>query len=157
MDEKIMTIIKKTVEELITKMGFSGDVTISEIQDDDSIICNITTDADSNFLIGQHGVNLQSLQHLARLVVRKHVPEKIRFVIDINGYKKQKNLSIIQLAQQAAKDAVNQDRAIILQPMSTYERRIVHMELSKNSEVVTESIGEGESRKIVVKPATLLN
>jgi spoIIIJ-associated protein len=157
MDEKIKAVIKQTIEELLSKMGFTGTVTISDSDEVDSVTCDIATDTDSNFLIGQHGINLQALQHLARLIVRKHIPEKIRFTLDINKYRQQKNQTIIQQAQQAAREAISQGRSVFMDPMTTYERRIVHLELSKNSEVITESIGEGESRKIVVKPANLVD
>ena len=156
MDEKTTVIIKKTIEELIEKMGFTGQISISENNEDEGISCDIITDVDSNFLIGQHGVNLQALQHLSRLIVRKHVPEKIRFTLDINGYRKQKNQSVVEQAHQAAQEALSLGRGVIMPPMSTYERRLVHLELSKNSAVSTESIGEGESRKIVVKPANMI-
>jgi spoIIIJ-associated protein len=156
MDKQTKDIIKTTIEELLAKMGFTGSIAISQEGEDDSIVCNISTESDSHFLIGQHGVNLQALQHLARLIVRKHVPEKIRFVLDINDYRQQKNESVIQQARTAAQEAISQHCAVTLKPMSTYERRIVHMELSKNTQVSTESIGEGESRKIVIKPSDLL-
>ena len=156
MDEKTTAVIKKTIEELILKMGFTGEVSIIETGEIDSVTCDITTDIDSNLLIGQHGINLQALQHLARLVVRKHVPEKIRFTLDINKYRQQKNQSIAEQAKLAASEAINQGRSIFMQPMTTYERRIVHLELSQNKDVSTESVGEGESRKIVVKPANLI-
>jgi spoIIIJ-associated protein len=157
MDEKTTNIIKQTIEELIEKMGFSGKVAISQANEDDGIVCDITTDIDSNFLIGQHGINLQALQHLARLIVRKHVPEKIRFTLDINNYREQKNQSVMQQARLAAEEALSQGRGVFMPPMSTYERRLVHLELSKNSAVSTESVGEGEDRKIVVKPANMID
>lgn len=157
MDEKTTVTIKKTIEELISKMGFSGEVTIQETTEEDSVTCEITTDTDSNFLIGQHGVNLQALQHLARLIVRKHIPEKIRFTLDINKYRQQKNQSIIEQAKFAANEATSQGHSVFMQPMTTYERRIVHLELSTNPDVTTESIGEGESRKIVIKPVGLVD
>jgi len=153
MDEQTKDVIKKTIEELLQKMDFSAQVAISD--EDDGIICDITTDTDSHFLIGQHGTNLQAVQHLARLMVRKNVPEKIRFILDVNSYRQQKNQSVVEQAQIAANEAISQHRAVIMKPMSTYERRIVHMELSKNPQVSTESVGEGEERKIVVKPADL--
>ena len=156
MEEKIKDTIKKTVEELLEKMGFSAQVIVSDSAEDDGIVCDITTDADSHFLIGQHGTNLQAVQHLARLIVRKSVPEKIRFILDVNSYKQQRNQSVIEQAQIAANEAVSQHRAVIMKPMSTYERRIVHMELSKNPQISTESVGEGEERKIVVKPKDLV-
>lgn len=157
MDEKTMALIKKTIEQLLETMGFPSEVSVHRAPDDEeSIVCDVTTVADSNFLIGQHGINLQAIQHLARLMVRKATEEKVRFVLDVNSYRQQKNQSVVELAHQIAEQAVHEKRAIIMKPMSTYERRIVHMELSKDENVVTESIGEGESRKIVVKPANAL-
>ena len=150
-----MAIIKKTVEELLEKMGFYAEVSISESQEDESVVCDIVTGTDSNFLIGQHGINLQAVQHLARLIVRKSVPEKIRFILDVNSYRKQKNQSIIEQARVAADEAINQHRSVLMKPMSTYERRIIHLELSKNPLVSTESVGEGEDRKVVVKPSDM--
>ncbi|HOX10864.1 MAG TPA: R3H domain-containing nucleic acid-binding protein [Candidatus Moranbacteria bacterium] len=157
MDEKTKETIKNTIEQLLEKMGFSGQVSLAESQDDENVICNITTENDSNFLIGQYGANLQAIQHLARLMVRKMLPEKIRFTLDVNSYRQQKNQSIIEQARAAADEALAQRRAIFMKPMSTYERRIVHLELSKNPEVSTESTGEGEDRKIVVKPADMID
>lgn len=159
MEEKNKEIIKSTIEELLEKMGFAATVKVEDKSEEEmeSVICNIETTDDSNFLIGQHGINLQALQHLARLLVRKVIDDKVRFIIDVNSYRQQKNQSIIELAQQAAHEAIREKRAIILKPMSTYERRIVHMELSKNESVTTESIGEGDGRKIVVKPVGSIN
>ena len=161
MQQETKDIIKKTLEDLIVKMGFSGNVEIleekNETEDEnENVVCNIATGTDSNFLIGQHGSNLQAIQHIARLMVRKQVPDKIRFTIDVNNYREQKNDSVIQQAKEAAAEAISERRAVIMQPMSTYERRIVHLELSKNSNIVTESVGEGEGRKIVVKPSSLI-
>jgi len=151
MDEQTIALIKKTIEDLISNMGFSGSVSLMQTDEDDSIFA-ISTDNDSNLLIGQHGINLQALQHIARLIVRKKITDKVRFSLDINDYRQQKNQSIIELAHQTAQDAISQRRSIIMRPMSTYERRIIHLELSKNSNVATESVGEGEARKIIVKP-----
>ena len=158
MDEKTKKTIKKIIEELLEKMGFSADVSLSETEEDSSILCDITTGDDSHFLIGQYGMNLQAIQHLARLMVRKNVPEeKIRFILDVNSYRQQKNQSVIEQSRSTAQEAISQHRAVVMKPMSNYERRIVHLELLKNSEVSTESVGEGESRKIVVKPADMID
>jgi len=156
MDEKTTTIIKKTIEDLLKNMGFSGSVSLLKTEEDDAIYA-ISTDSDSHLLIGQHGINLQAFQHLARLIVRKQLPDKVRFSIDINDYRQQKNHSIIELAHQTAQEAIQKHQSVIMRPMSTYERRLVHLELLKNSAVSTESIGEGEDRKIVVRPADMLS
>ena len=154
MEKEIKKIIKETVAELVSKMGFESVVEIKEKsgETEETIVCNIKT-ADSNFLIGQYGVNLQSLQHIARLLVRKLTEERINFTVDVNSYREEKNTSIEKMAEDLAEQAVREKRAVVMRPMSPYERRLVHMVLSKNSQIKTESIGEGEDRKVVIKPA----
>lgn len=151
-------LIKKTLESLLKQMGFEASVEMNIDPDDEEngIVCNIKTDGDSSFLIGQYGANLQAIQHLARLLVRKQTSEKTKFIIDVNSYRKQKNESVIEMAKEAAEQAVNEKRAVVMKPMSNYERRIVHLELSKNEKITTESIGEGEGRKVVIKPVDLI-
>jgi spoIIIJ-associated protein len=155
MKEEILENIKEKVRGLIEKMGFKAEIEIKkeEADDQENIICNIAVEEDSHLLIGQYGVNLQALQHIARLLVRKEVEERVKFILDVNSYRQQKNQSVIEQAHQAASQAISEGRAIILRPMSAYERRIIHIELANNPEVVTESIGEGEGRKVVIKPA----
>lgn len=154
--EKIEQEIARIVEELVSKMGFSSTVEIKkkkEEEDDDSIIvCNIKTE-DSNFLIGQYGLNLQSLQHIARVIARKRIgDEPVNFVLDVNFYRQEKNESIIRLAKNIAEEVLIEKHEVVMRPMTAYERRIVHMELSKNEMIKTESVGEGEDRRIVIKP-----
>jgi spoIIIJ-associated protein len=156
MNEENVKVIKQTIEEFLGKIGFETEVEIkNEAQEDkENIVCDIKTKEDSNLLIGQYGVNLQAVQHLLRLIIRKKLPdERAHFIIDVNSYRQQKNQSIIEQAQEAAQQAITEGRVIIMRPMTAYERRIVHMELSKNEKVVTESIGEADGRKVVVKPA----
>lgn len=158
MDSKNIEIIKTTVQELIEKIGFTPEVKIIQETEGDAenIICDVSISQDSNILIGQYEINLQALQHIARLLVRKKTEDRIKFVLDVNSYRQQKNESVAELAREASKQAMTEGRAVMMRPMSAYERRLVHMELSGNKEVVTESIGEGESRKVVVKPAELV-
>ena len=148
------SIIKETVQELIVKMGFKGEIELKTTFDGEkeNVICNIKTN-ESSFLIGQYGVNLQAIQHIARLLVRKKTDDKANFVIDVNSYRQDKNSSIVQMAREMADQAIREKRVVVLRPMSAYERRIIHMELAKNNQVKTESIGEGEDRKVVIKPA----
>lgn len=149
--------LKETVEELLDKMGFSSAVEIKRQEENNReiILCNIKTDQ-SSFLIGQYGVNLESLQHIARIVARKKISEPVNFILDVNSYRQEKNDSIIKMAQNLAQEALSERRAIVLRPMSPYERRLVHMELSKNEKIKTESIGEGEDRRVVIKPTNLI-
>lgn len=155
-EDKLEDVIKEVVGGILSKMGFSFEIEIVKERDSEqeaeNIVCNIKTE-ESNFLIGQYGVNLQSLQHIARVLVRRKTEERTNFILDVNSYRKEKNASIAALAKNIAEQVLQEKRAVTLRPMSPYERRLVHMELSKNAAVMTESIGEGEERKVVVKPA----
>ncbi len=137
-------------------MGFEGCIEIKKDgKEKETYICNIKTQ-ESNYLIGQHGINLQSLQHIARILIRKKIQDKINFIIDVNSYRTEKNESITKLAGTLAEEAIREKRVVVLRPMSPYERRIVHLELSKDERIKTESIGEGEDRRVVIKPADLI-
>ncbi|MFH0969719.1 MAG: R3H domain-containing nucleic acid-binding protein [Patescibacteria group bacterium] len=155
MEEKSIKTVEETVKELMDKAGFPCEIESkkNDSEEQSGIICNIKTSEDSNLLIGQYGINLQAFQHIARLIIRKKLSdEKVNFTLDVNSYRDQKNQSVIEQAKEAAQQAMNKGRVIIMKPMSAYERRLVHMELSKNEKVSTESVGEGENRKILVKP-----
>jgi spoIIIJ-associated protein len=157
-EQSIGEEVKDIIKELVEKMGFSCEVEMKSENDGEkeSIVCNIKTE-DSNFLIGQYGVNLQSLQHVSRLIVRKKFPDqRISFILDVNEYRQEKNQSVVKIAQEFAEQAISEKRAVVMRPMSPYERRIVHLELSKNDKVSTDSIGEAEDRRVVIKPIELV-
>ena len=102
-------------------------------------------------LIGYHGDTLKSLQTLlSGLKSRNESP--IRIYVDVNGYKLDKQQTLISLANKTADQAVNIGRNIHLDPMNAYDRRIIHTTLQERADVTTESTGEGEKRHVVVKP-----
>jgi spoIIIJ-associated protein len=145
--------IEEVVLEVIKLMGFECEVEILEDKEDDSrVICNIKTTKEANLLIGQSGDNLQALQHIVRLLVRKETEDIIKFVLDINSYKKEQEFSILDLAKEMAKQAIDERKTVVMRPMSAYNRRLVHMYLADNSEVITESVGEEGERRIAIKP-----
>ena len=152
-DSEIKSSIKNLVVELISKLGITAQVTIAEDGQEEykKIICNLESQ-ESNFLIGQYGVNLQALQHIIRLLIRRKITDRINFILDVNSYRKEKDSSLIALANNMAQQAINEKREITLRPMSPYERRLVHLELADNEQVKTESHGEKENRKIVIRP-----
>jgi spoIIIJ-associated protein len=163
-DKILAETARDIVRELIQKMGFQCEIEIAgekQGQNDELsgqvetvLVFNVKTE-ESSFLIGQYGVNLQALQHLARILVRKKTEQRSNFILDINSYRQEKNRSILLLAREMAQQVLREKRAVVLRPMSPYERRIVHLELSQNLQIKTESVGEGENRKVVIKPAEL--
>lgn len=147
-------MLKNLIEETLRKMtfaDFSLGMREEASSDGENAVFNIST-KESDILIGQYGANLRALQHILRAMARKKTQDQLRFSIDVNDYRRQKLDSLAELARSLAHQAIIDKRPVILRPMSAYERRIVHMELSGNDRVKTESIGEGEERKVVIKP-----
>lgn len=102
-------------------------------------------------LIGYHGENMQAIQMLLSGVKTKG-EGAVRMYLDVDGYKQNRNQSIIDLANKIAEQAIKIERNIHMDPMNAYDRRIVHTTLQGREDVTTESTGEGEKRHVVIKP-----
>jgi len=104
-------------------------------------------------LIGQGGQTLFEIQRLLRMVLNKKTGKIFYLNLDINDYKKKKIDYLIDLAKSSADQVVLTKIEKDLLPMPPYERRIIHAELAKRTDVITESRGEGQDRHIVIKPS----
>ena len=141
---------KKIAEDLIGKIA--PEVRISVLPQKDLTVCIEAKVDDPQMLIGSGGETLLALQHLLRMIMRKSRPEPLYVDLDINDYKKNRNRHLKELAATAADEAARTKREAALAPMSAYDRRIVHMELSRRDDIETESRGLGPERKVVIKP-----
>lgn len=152
---------KKVVDTArLEKRGSEFLLGLAKIIDENATVESITGENEISFsikgeklgkLIGYHGENLQSIQLLlGGLKLRSEWP--IRMYLDIDGYKASKNQSLEELANKTADQAVKIERNIHLDPMTAYDRRIIHTTLQEREDVTTESTGEGEKRHVVVKP-----
>lgn len=146
-----LEIIKKTIKELLEKMNFESEIIIDG-QDENNLVVNVQT-SQAGFLIGQAGTSLEALQHLARVLVSKKISQPIYFILDVNDYRKHRLELLRQLAKSIAQQALTEKATLTLQPMPAFERRIIHLTLADNPQVITESIGQEPERKIVIKPA----
>lgn len=147
-------MLKKITSEILQKMTFENfEIAVEKKSDTDgeNLVINIET-TESNLLIGQYGVTLSALQHILRLLVRRETEDKFKFLADVNHYLQEKIDSLAGIAREAAIQAISETKPVVLRPMSAYERRLVHMELAGNENIKTESIGEGEERRVVIKP-----
>ena len=110
--------------------------------------------ADASALIGHHGDTLDALQYLANLAsARKNAKgerDKSRVTIDIEGYRAKREETLRALARRMAAKALRNRRSVMLEPMSAYERRIIHSEIQGIEGVSTNSIGSDNNRKIVI-------
>ena len=103
-------------------------------------------------LIGRHGDTLAALQFLLGLLVSRQAERRVRVTVDIEGYRERRARLLRDMALRAAERATRYRQPIFLDPMIPSERRIVHLTLQDHPAVATHSIGEGDSRRVVVSP-----
>ena len=118
----------------------------------DEILAEISG-GDAGRLIGKGGRTLAALEFLSNAVVNKGDADPIRVVIDVGGYKRRRDERLRQTALRAASRVRKGGEPVELEPMSAAERRIVHMAIAEEVDVVSESTGEGRARRVVVSPA----
>jgi len=107
---------------------------------------------DLGMLIGPRGETLDSLQFIARLMVAHRLHRRANFIVDVEGFRKRREQALTRLAERMADKARQRGEPITLEPMSAYERRIIHMTLRDAADVYTESAGEGKQRRVRIFP-----
>lgn len=115
------------------------------------LILNIKGD-DLGILIGRRGETLRDLQYIARLIVSKQIGRSINLVVDVEGYKNRREKTLRQLALRMAERVVSTHKTVSLEPMPANERRIIHLALRNHPSVTTQSVGQGENRKVTLIP-----
>ncbi len=164
-DKKIVTAKEKREmsEEAINKakqnLGDFLNVFLKQISDDE-LTYNIEDDKyyiyvniegeKTNSLIGYRGENLNALQTLLGAISNKNIEEKTRVILDISGYRAKRKKVLEELAEKVSKTVIKTRKKVTLEPMSAYERKIIHSKLQNHPKVTTESVGEEPNRKIVV-------
>ena len=108
--------------------------------------------AGTDILIGDDGEVLNALQYITRLLVGRRMKGWVHVVVDIEGYKAKRAERIRDLARRMADQASDTNRTVILQPMPPHERRVVHVALYGDGRVTTESIYEGDRRRVTIVP-----
>ena len=103
-------------------------------------------------LVGPRGETLYALQRIARLIVGREQESRTHLVVDVNGFRSRRQQSLRRLARRLANQAVETDRTVVLEPMPPNERRIIHIALRDHPGVRTESVGEGDRRKVTIIP-----
>jgi spoIIIJ-associated protein len=107
---------------------------------------------DVSVLIGHRGETLAALQLITRLIVGQETASRANLIIDVDGYKARREESLRGLAERLAEQAVRTNRRVVLEPMPPHERRIIHLALRDHPQVTTESIGQGDRRKVTIIP-----
>ena len=156
--ENIDDMAKEVLETLLARMGVTASVACQTRPRPgggegagDVIALDVTGD-DLGILIGRRGQTLSSLQYIVRLIVAHQTQARVPIVIDVEGYKQRRYEALQALAQRMAEQVKTRGRPFTLEPMLAYERRIIHLALADDPDVTTESVGEGETRKVVIMP-----
>ncbi|MDQ7826757.1 MAG: RNA-binding cell elongation regulator Jag/EloR [Candidatus Eremiobacteraeota bacterium] len=107
---------------------------------------------DLGLLIGRRGQTLEALQFIVNLIVNRDSKEKMKIVLDVEGYRSRREKSLQDLARRLAEKARQERKNVVLEPMMANERRLIHLALQDNPHVSTFSQGEEPLRKVVISP-----
>lgn len=149
MEESIL-YAKKYLEDILSFFGLNTDVYATS--DEDVIELNIPSTHLNGFLIGQRGDTMRSLQFLVSQALRQQGYEYVRVNVDVADYKKQRAERLAATAEEWIKKVKETGKQMELKPMSPADRRTVH-KVASEAGLITESVGEGRERRIVLKPA----
>ncbi len=160
-DDELTAAAIGVTSELLDAMGFQARVAprrgpaVLEEDEEENSPRTVQLDIsghDLGMLIGRRGEHLTQLQYLVTLLVNRRVRGWNRVSLDVEGYRRRREESLIGLAERVARQVARSGRPIQLEPMPPSERRIVHLALRYDPEVMTESNGEGDLRRVVVMP-----
>jgi spoIIIJ-associated protein len=145
-------VVSRVAEILDTLLGLMGVQSKVEVLSEELPLgLNINGD-DLGILIGRRGQTLAALEYVIKLIVVRRLKTWVPLTVDVGGYKKQRRDSLQKLALYLAEQVKSRRRAMPMEPMPADERRIIHLALADHPDVTTQSIGDGEDRKVVVLP-----
>ena len=148
----ILEVTKKLTEELLQNLGVTAEVSISESGDEENKMITVNIDGgDLGVLIGYHGEHLSAIQTILSMMVFQKTSERRTVIVDAGGYQGEKVARLEDIAIRAAEKARFLAASVALPPMSSYERRIVHLKVEQLDGVLSESEGDGWDRHVVIK------
>lgn len=151
-NQEPITIATDFLETLIANMELDATLSVTDLEDGKLISINGES---ASVLIGHHGETLDQLQYLVNLVANKKENDEddrdyTKIMVDIEGYRERREQALRALARRMSARVLKYRRNITLEPMSAYERRIIHSEVQEISGVSTNSIGAERSRRVVI-------
>ena len=141
--------VRALVERVVEAFDLDADVDVEETPDE----IRATVDGeDLGALIGRHGATIDALQYLAVRAAFAPGADRKTVVVDAAGYRERRAQALHREADRAVADALREDHAVELEPMSAAERKVVHTYLSERADVETHSEGDEPNRRLVVSP-----
>ena len=151
--EEEFNVIKNNISNFLDKFlkQINAENTKFEIVRDENII-NLNINGENlNSLIGYRGETLNALQTLISRIGNKGLEERHRIIVDIEGYRNKRIKALQDLAVKVSKTVMKNKKSIKLEPMSAFERKIIHDKLQENPKVTTHSVGKEPNRKVVIE------
>lgn len=140
--------IRKFLDELMKKLP-TNDLVYKIVNEKNDLFITIDGN-DTGYLIGYRGNVLNSLQNILNNIANNGTSERVRVLLNIGGYKEKREKDLQELADKKAGIVIKKRKSITLEPMTSYERKIIHSRLQNNTKVETHSIGEEPNRKVVI-------
>jgi len=142
--------VQQLAQDLLNRLEISGVVTVTT-DETGAFRVHIETE-ETGLLIGHHGKTLESFQLLLGIVVSKQLGKWVKAYVNVGDYREKREETLMHMAQRAAERALTLGRPVELMRLSPAERRIIHLTLSGDDRIETESVGDGDSRVLMVKP-----
>jgi spoIIIJ-associated protein len=151
MNEEVVVEIKERINFFLKAFGIAGEVVVKK--SDGVLVANIVTGR-PEILIGRNGQTLFAIQHLVRAMLAEGIEEE-HLTVDVEGYRERHNERVKMNAREAALKVLANGKPYHLPPMTSYERRLVHMALADFADLEAVSEGDGLTRHIVIKPKSV--
>lgn len=147
--ENPIDLATKYLEE-ITR-SFADDIVVDVKQEQNNVIFNLSSEKIA-MVIGKRGQTLNAIQHLVQVILNRQSTDFYRITVDAEGYRARREETLKQLASRLADKAIKIRRNVTLEPMPSYERKVIHSVLQDNPKVETHSDGSDPNRFVVIKP-----
>lgn len=148
--KKDIDVVVDTTNELLKRLEVAGEVSAQE-DETGAYQVHIQTE-ETGLLIGFHGRTLESLQIILGIIVSKKLDKWVKVYANVGDYREKREEALMLMAQRAAERSLAMGRPVQLTNLTPAERRIIHLTLSGDERVETESVGEGADRTLFVKP-----
>lgn len=142
-------VAKELTKELLDRMGVRTEV--EGFRKEGDLYLEIRGDP-GGVLIGRHGRTLEALQMIVNRMLNKRLKSALRLILDVDDYRKRRAESMAQMALRLGQEAKRTGRSQFAELLGAYERRIIHLTLKDDPSLKTESIGEGELKRVKIIP-----
>lgn len=149
MTKESLETIESVTREFLGKLGMEGEIRVESSQEGE-VSVNVTLQEPQLF-IGEKGQTMLEISHILKALVRRKLGELVRLAFDINDYQKNKEQYLRELARTTADEVALFKVAKELPAMTPGERRIIHLELADRQDIMSESVGEGPERRVVIR------